>query len=481
MFCGRVFFFLFQSFPLGDKSSVNLRGEYHTENVTTFEERPKESEEKEATTETADTTTNDTVMTDVNEKTDEKQQEAAAAAAAGGGQQQADNQQESKEAMDLDTLYPMFWGLQGYFAAPTKMFDQQSLATFKTCIEATLSTFTGINADVESRQPTSGKAAEDLRRATKRRRGAGGQESTISFNPKYLTSRDLFGLEVGAFFLFRSSTFGLSSCLRPQINDTAFRRHVLVQALILFDFLLSLTAEAKGRLGGLANRSVLYSFTLTGDDVSWRKSNRSPQKKKKILLTDSTTHKKQAKWVNSTRKRIEDYLQQGVGGKFYYRMVDTVLSRDKNWVRWKAEGCPPIERPSLSATEFVDDRERAATKIYANKRLRVAPAGALDLKFLSDGDLDVNLQGLREGGRYELPEAEALVKSMEGDELDLEMAATSEETENLNRAKTSKLWRALRLTMKDQLSAFEKLDGGKNVRVLCDSKSKDGDEGDGNA
>ena len=40
VFCGRVFFFLFQTFPLGDKSSVNLRGEYHTENVTVFEKEP---------------------------------------------------------------------------------------------------------------------------------------------------------------------------------------------------------------------------------------------------------------------------------------------------------------------------------------------------------------------------------------------------------------------------------------------------------
>ncbi|GJC86800.1 THO complex subunit 1 [Colletotrichum liriopes] len=37
-FCGRVFIFMFQSFPLGDKSSVNLRGEYHVENVTVFDD-----------------------------------------------------------------------------------------------------------------------------------------------------------------------------------------------------------------------------------------------------------------------------------------------------------------------------------------------------------------------------------------------------------------------------------------------------------
>ncbi|KAK4926238.1 hypothetical protein LTR66_016360, partial [Elasticomyces elasticus] len=37
-FCGRVFIFMFLGFPLHDKSSVNLRGDFHTENVTTYDE-----------------------------------------------------------------------------------------------------------------------------------------------------------------------------------------------------------------------------------------------------------------------------------------------------------------------------------------------------------------------------------------------------------------------------------------------------------
>lgn len=46
-FCGRVFIFMFQSFPLGDRSSVNLRGEYHTENVTAFDVLPDKDLEPE--------------------------------------------------------------------------------------------------------------------------------------------------------------------------------------------------------------------------------------------------------------------------------------------------------------------------------------------------------------------------------------------------------------------------------------------------
>lgn len=99
------------------------------------------------------------------------------------------------------------------------------------------------------------------------------------------------------------------------------------------------------------------------------------------------------------RKAIEEYLQEGVGGKFYYRMVDTVLSRDKNWVRWKAEACPLIERPPVSVTEYLHSREHA-TKVYANKRLRPSPLGSLDLKFLAEGESLANLERLKEPERF---------------------------------------------------------------------------------
>ncbi len=55
----------------------------------------------------------------------------------------------------------------------------------------------------------------------------------------------------------------------PQLNDLAFRRHILVQALILLDFLLSLTPKEKAKLAdlNLQNKSVQYQFTLEDDVV----------------------------------------------------------------------------------------------------------------------------------------------------------------------------------------------------------------------
>lgn len=83
------------------------------------------------------------------------------------------------------------------------------------------------------------------------------------------------------------------------------------------------------------------------------------------------------------RSNIAAYLQQGPEGKFYYRMVDTVLSRDKNWAHWKAEGCPLIERASMSAENFTEAK-KGAQNACANRRLKVTPLGSLDLDFLSD-------------------------------------------------------------------------------------------------
>ena len=55
-----------------------------------------------------------------------------------------------------------------------------------------------------------------------------------------------------------------------QISDLSFRRHVLVQALIITDFLLSLSPEAKQKLATLnaSNKSVIYADQLSEENVS---------------------------------------------------------------------------------------------------------------------------------------------------------------------------------------------------------------------
>lgn len=98
------------------------------------------------------------------------------------------------------------------------------------------------------------------------------------------------------------------------------------------------------------------------------------------------------------RSAIAGYLQDGPEGKFYYRMVDTVLSRDKNWVRWKMENCPPISKPPVTAEDYVAATTEAR-KAYSAPRLRSAPMGSLNLTFLVDNESLVSLQGLKQSER----------------------------------------------------------------------------------
>jgi THO complex subunit 1 len=91
----------------------------------------------------------------------------------------------------------------------------------------------------------------------------------------------------------------------------------------------------------------------------------------------------QAEWALGMKNTIANYLQEGPDGKFYYRMVDTVLSRDKNWVRWKMENCPPIARPPIATADFATAKS-GSKAVYGKKPLRKAPMAALNLNFLTD-------------------------------------------------------------------------------------------------
>jgi THO complex subunit 1 len=425
VFCGRVFIYLFQSFPLGDKSSVNLRGEFHSENVTTFDQIAKESgdAQQQDTTMTEEPATPGEPETNQAGNPSEQTSKVPKVVVSTGDGKKSDD-------VDLDALYPLFWGLQAFFSAPSKMFDSERFASFKAGLEATLSAFKNINTEMENHSAS--RASEEARKSTKRKRIADGTEVATSFNPKYLTSRDLFDLEV---------------------SDTAFRRHVLVQALILLDFVLSLTPKAKTRLANTTNKSVLYGFTLSEEDT---------------------------KWAINIRKSIEGYLQQGPGGKFYYRMVDTVLSRDKNWARWKAEGCPLIERPAISSEEYTTFRENAA-KSYANKRIRPSPMGSLDLKFLSDSEALANIERLKESDRYDVPSADSFMKGIMDDEMDIDMAMTDEDRAIAEGAKASKSWRILRLSAKGKLAAFDKIEDGNNLQNLFENPTTNEENAEPNA
>ncbi|KAK1052149.1 hypothetical protein LTR74_016558 [Friedmanniomyces endolithicus] len=415
IFCGRVFFFLFQTFPLGDKSSVNLRGEFHVENTTKFEvpdgeqmevdDKPFEGEHAIATP---------------NVETVQPPTKPGAKATPARLAVQAPPEE---VVLANNELYPIFWRLQQDFSDPTRLFAKAHFETFKKGLGQTLTKFRKTPTVVQT------KAAATIKRGIKRKLGSDGtlsqsdeSESTDHFadnyNPKYLTSRDLFDLE---------------------LSDLAFQRHITVQALILIDFLLSLTDKAKKKLAApdSSNKSMLYSVTLSTED---------------------------AKWCRDTRNAITGFLKAVPSvedGRFYHRMVETVLARDKNWVRWKVESCPSIVRDPVSTDSIMEARKGAkdATRI---RRVPEKPVGAIDSSFLVEGQ-GGGLDALRDPKRFAQPSLEALVEGVKADKLDLEMETDEAGRESIRNAIASKNWRALRLVRGLDLGMLDQVEVGKDV------------------
>ncbi|KAK4547616.1 hypothetical protein LTR36_000573 [Oleoguttula mirabilis] len=414
IFCGRVFFFLFQTFPLGDKSAVNLRGEFHVDNTTKFEVPVNaDGEQMEV---------DDEPFKGVNAIQTLKAETPQPPTKPGAKATPAKVVKKTPEEVVLSNseLYPIFWRLQQDFSDPTRLFARDHFATFQKGLAVTLTKF--------KKTPTvvSTKSTDDNKRGAKRKLGDSTDEQATdhfvdNYNPKYLTSRDLFDLE---------------------LSDLAFQRHIMVQALILIDFLLSLTEKARTKLAALeaTNKSMLYSFTLNADD---------------------------AKWAVDVRATITKYLEQTPTretGRFYHRMVDTILARDKNWVRWKVESCPSIVRDPVPTEQELEARKGARDSARI-RRIPERPPGAIDLSFLDEGK-GGGLEALKNPTRYTAPSAEELIEGVRTDKLDLDMAMDDAEKAGLDDAISNKTWRALRQVRASNLSLLDKVDPTKDVEEV---------------
>ncbi|KAJ6444657.1 nuclear matrix protein [Purpureocillium lavendulum] len=431
-FCGRVFIFLFQSFPLGDRSSVNLRGEYHVENVTRYETDDNEDETKMDV---------DSQGKDAKESTEPKSNAKGVSFGS------------SKDAVEPDALYPLFWSLQESFSQPLKLFEVAHFNKFKTSLDLTMKAF---HAMTSGEGPTSLRASENMRRNLKRKKDEETEkvdDTPETFNPKYLTSRDLFELE---------------------ISDLSFRRHVLVQALIITDFILSMSAGAKEKLANMvaSNKSVMYGEQLNEENVC-----DYPPPEEEIVADEVQT-----KWATEMKMTISDYLKRGPDGPYFYRMVETVLARDKNWVFWKMASCPPIQREPVSDESF-NESKGTAQRMATNKRLRQTPMGSVSMDFLRDDDRKLAMDNLQSAERYQLPDLDDLKRKIADDDFEISMPTNEQTKAAAIAGKASKSWRALRIAARTKLAAFDKIDDPNNIDVIFQDldDEDDKDQGDEDA
>ncbi|XP_068252249.1 THO complex subunit 1 isoform X2 [Nyctibius grandis] len=174
-------------------------------------------------------------------------------------------------------LYRKFWSLQDYFRNPVQCYEKVSWKTFLKYSEEVLAVFKSYKLDDTQ---ASRKKLEELK--------TGGEHVYFA---KFLTSEKLMDL---------------------QLSDSNFRRHILLQYLILFQYL-------KGQ-------------------VKFKSSN--------YVLTDE-----QSLWIEDTTKAVYQLLSENPpDGERFSKMVEHILNTEENWNSWKNEGCPSFvkERPADS-------------------------------------------------------------------------------------------------------------------------------------
>lgn len=189
IFCGRISIFLSKSFPIHERSAVNLRGDFNVDNITIYDQiLPDEPP------------TEDIMEIDESALKDGSEQ--------GKAGETKDAEPRKEPPMSLNNLYTVFWQLQHDFVDPTRLFEPTNFERFKKGLAATMQKFR--EADEEGFRTTGGKSdngsykkhegSKGPSTGDKRKRDDASSEELKGegFNPKYLTSRELFELEVCA-------------------------------------------------------------------------------------------------------------------------------------------------------------------------------------------------------------------------------------------------------------------------------------------
>lgn len=369
VFVGRVLSLLSSVFPLGERSGVNFKGDFNIDNKTTWDEVTSlededeyspAAEEEEEEEEKAD-----------NDDDDEEKEADIRLGDEGSKKRKADAGIEEKEATKLSdeelldsihdpNFYILFWQIQAWFANPALLFASQQdkniklpkglndpvqggttsmMKPFRISTRHVLNVFGAVGRrekELEGKADNSKQeivphtnqvngvsdvpdAGLNIDSAGQKKRKIGFENGKLdgkddekdqdSFFPKYLTGRNLFEYE---------------------LRDATFRRHILAQYLILFQYLLSCNPNEVDKRKEWKNQTFALSFP------------------------DSSLDESDDRWIRDTWRETVNLLK-GIPpeGKTFADTFLQILKREARWIQWKANNCPPIDQAPLSDEEIV--------------------------------------------------------------------------------------------------------------------------------
>ncbi|KAG0329690.1 DNA repair protein rad50, partial [Podila humilis] len=402
VFCGRILMLLSNVFPLGERSGVNLKGDFNLENIT-----PIESEDASVVPDLTPSTTPKPAV----ESMDVDEDKSKTITPAG------------KES----DFYKEFWSLQKFFCNPALLANSpENMSILRKGIEDTLARFADVVKSQRRRRPSlnnsDSKALEmsiettDRLTGSKRKHKALGDEPyepTVHF-PKFLTSPQLLKLE---------------------IVDPYFRKHILVQFLIIIQYLQNHSPSTKELWATLAIPNKVFQPQWTHED------------------SDN-------QWAEKIKPQIYKGLEMAgvdTNDKNFASTVRDMFDHEKDWFKWKAESCQTFEKaplPKETLEEAEQKRQKLSVPLGA-VRQKLGCASLTSLWATVD-TMQFDYEEIAHGVFQPLTEPEMYISNVQylqkKEDIQRKNApAISEEIEDLDK---SRLWRGLRVGLEDYLHIY---------------------------
>ncbi|KAI8991913.1 THO complex subunit 1 transcription elongation factor-domain-containing protein [Mycotypha africana] len=299
VFCGRIMMFVANSFPLAERSGVNLRGDFNT-NMVPYDD-------------------NEQVDSDPNMTDDQKE------------------------------FYKLFWSTRVYFANPPSIFTNHNFEQLQAGTDKIIERFK-IIAENEAEISGARKSEGGQAIGSKRDRTDYESDNTVQqmeedpqlaeemlamINrdyqfPRLLSSRKLLGLE---------------------LEDVKFRRNVIVQYLILFQYLSGFSEKEKEK-----TKEALAEIQARGGTT-----------KQSLIQPVYNLKDEQIKWIRETRESFLTLLRATKPhGNLYTDIILTILKNETHWIIWKAAGCPPFEKKPTDMQTLEINLRKKKVRLEAN-------------------------------------------------------------------------------------------------------------------
>ncbi|XP_056629583.1 THO complex subunit 1 [Diorhabda sublineata] len=192
---------------------------------------------------------------------------------------------EEKNIIDF-TFYCKFWQLQDFFRNPNQCYNKVQWKLFSSHATNVLNTFQGIKLDYVTSTEKS---------------------SNLGYFAKYLTSQKLLDL---------------------QLHDVNFRRSVLLQFLIVFQYFTS-TVKFKSD-----------AYELKND---------------------------QKEWISTNTEKVYNLLRETPpDGEEFAQIVKNLMHREELWNAWKNDSCPEIKKTLPQPVEVSESKKDADKRLLGD-------------------------------------------------------------------------------------------------------------------